>query len=325
MVERTLSNLTITEYTIYEASKCLRRSFLFSKYTVYNLFHDTQKIKKRTLTYIPYEESLRYEILKKIYYYAVSILVAKEKLSFEKFKKISLFIIDKEIKKNKDKTLKNNLRQSNYDKIKKEIILELDKHFLIINPYDFENNIDNFLTLSLNVEEVVTLALERLRDNIKDKMIKIDFKGIPTLKLEILGIEKLNEFSFNIIITSIFNINDDLIHNDYILMIYFIYFKNFLKEDGEFKKNFNENVFLNEIIIYNPLTIKRTKVDYKKTMGCFSFSDFLRLLKIYNDGLDFKNLDKISCEYCENIAICLNKNTTMSKAKTIAIKKSKNT
>lgn len=325
MVERTLSNLTITEYTIYEASKCLRRSFLFSKNTVYNLFNDTQKIKKRTLTYIPYGESLKYEILKKIYYYTANILTTKMKLSFEEFKKFSLFIIEKEIKKNKDKTSRNNLRQSNYDKIKKEIILELDKHFLIINPYDFENNVDNFLTLSLNVEEVCTLATNRLRQDIKDKILKVDFKGVPSLKLEILGIEKLNDFSFNIIITSIFNINEDLIHNDYLLMIYFIYFKEFLKQESELKNKFGNDVFLNEIIVYNPLKIKRTRVDYSKTMGCFSFSDFLRLLKIYNDGLDFKNLDKNSCEYCENLSICLNKNTTMSKAKTIAIKNSKNT
>lgn len=325
MVERTLSNLIITEYTIYEASKCLRRSFLFSKNTVYNLFNDTQKIKKRTLTYIPYEESLKYHILKKIYYYSASMLLNKKRLTFEEFKKFSIFILEKEIQNNKTKVKKNNLRQSNYDKIKKDIILELDKHFLIINPYDFENNINNFLTLTLNVEEIVNLAISRLRKQIADKILKINFNGVPNLKLEILGIEKINEFSFNIIITSIFDIKEELIHNNYLLMIYFIYFKDFLKKQSELKNNFNEDVFLNEIIVYNPLTIKRTRIDYKKTMGSFSISDFLRLLKIYNDGLDFKNLDKNSCDYCENIAICLNKNTTMSKAKTIAIKKSKNT
>ncbi|MGL5713200.1 hypothetical protein [Cetobacterium sp.] len=323
MVERTLSNLTITEYTIYEASKCLRRSFLFSKHTVYNLFQNAQKIKKRTLTYIPYDESLKYHILKKIYYYSVEILIKNGKLNFEEFKKFSIFIIEKEIQSNREKTSKNNLRQSNYNEIKKNIILELDKHFLIINPYDFEKSVSRFLSIDINSEEIINIGKNKLRKEIKDKILSVDFNGVPKLKLDILSIEKLNDYSFNIIMTSILNINYELIHNNYILAILFIYFKDIFDFEKNMNGIFNEYVFLNEIIIYNPLTMNRIKIEYKDIMGTFSLNEFIKLVKIYNDGLDFKNLNQNNCEHCENELICLNKNTTISKKKIIALKRNK--
>ena len=313
MVERTLSNMVINEYTIYEASKCLRRSFLLSKNTVYNLFKDDIKIKKRTRAYLHYEDSLEYSILKKIYYYTANILLKDNKISFDNFKKFSLLIIEKEIESNKKKALELNLNKSDYNRIRRKIIIELDKHFSIINHYDFENNISSFITLNINVKDVIDIALKPLRKKVSDKITNIEFKkGIPALKIDILAIEKINDFSFDLILTSILNINKDLIHTNYLISILFIYFKNLDKNNSIFKEHFHSNALLNNIVIYNPLTLKRHKISYSDITGTFSINEFIKLLKIYNESLDFKNLDKNSCNFCENISICKNKNTTMS-------------
>ena len=55
------------------------------------------------LKYVPYEETLQYIVLKKIYFKAFEQIIKKKELNLLNFKKIYITILEKEIEFNKKK------------------------------------------------------------------------------------------------------------------------------------------------------------------------------------------------------------------------------
>jgi hypothetical protein len=262
-----------------------------------------EETKKFTSTrakgYIHYSESLKYLILKKIYMVTASKLAAGEALTLEDFKKYSAYIIEKEIATNKRRMDKG---VEHYEEIKQKIIQELPEHFELLNIYDFENSIKNAFITKVDLKEYLKKIVSKLRKHILPSIPSLEQEGSPLLQMEIMSVN-LTKDNLDIVTTLMMDIDKDYIHRNFLVSILFNYFYYFMKDEII---NFfgTEKYTIRSVIIYNPLTLKRTNISFEDIKGTLVEMDLFRILKTFIENYSARTLDTRNCKFCENKRLC---------------------
>lgn len=303
ITQRNLNSMVFDEFFFIEYQRCQERAYRMSCINgIRNILDDNNKNKPiRIKRYVPYSDTLKYLILKKIYFKTADILFKKGTITQEDFKNLSLVIIEKEIESNNKKINKPN---SHYNTIKNNIIKELESHFENISPYDFENVLYSFSTLKINLKKYLILRLASLKQTFQKNIPQFEWNGEPILKINIIGLQK-KEKLYNIVITYPGYINPKMLHRNIYVATIIQYAKLFLdKELG---------LFFNKLIVYLPLSLERIEIDYDDIAGVFQESEWFKILKNIVSGCTTKTNDTKYCEFCENNFFCYHRTNTTNK------------
>lgn len=306
MLKRNWNNIIFDEFFFYEFSKCqFRAACIINKNLVRNQYCEkSKKIKPiKAKGYHHYNDTLVYLILKKISFVMVSKLTSQENVDLNWFKKTAAIIIEKEISFLSKKA--HNRTQKYFQKIREKVTAKLEGLFKLIDVYDFSNTIENCSIKKINLKEYLDSLKSRLSKHTLSVIPDFNFDdGAPYFKHEMLGVnlDEENE-SLEIVITHLFDLNDDTLHRNFFLNILFNYFY-YVEKDILNKKYDLEIKKVNKIIVYNPLTLKRKEVFFEEVKGTLSELDLFRIMKSYIDNNLSRSLDHSECPYCENKEYC---------------------
>lgn len=302
-----IKDLLLDEFFLYEYTKCQLRAVLFSKQnyvgTLYNpVGKDSNRF--RAKKYIHHDETLEYKILKSIYYKTFELIGTKG-LNFNNFKELALIIIQKEINAVKKKNVKRN--QTYYDEIQKRIFVNLETHFNLINEYDMSDSIDKFVSLKANLRDYLIYREKSINFFRPEKVQSIDWDsvdGSPHFLLNFINIKK-DEYGISIVMTSPFDIEDDMVHRNFYIsfIIQYIYYmyssKNLLATFCNDKK---PNI--DKLIVYYPLKMERKEYRFKDINGIYSETEMISILRVILEKLYTRTYDTSQCRYCENREFC---------------------
>lgn len=304
-----IKDLLLDEYFLYEYTKCQLRAVLFAKQnyigTLLNPV-DKKNSRFRSKRYIPHDETLEYKILKNIYYKTFE-LIEKKGLNFKNFKELAFIIIQKEINLVKKKNVKRT--QNYYDEIQKKILTNIEKHFNLINEFDMSDSIDKFISLKADLREYLIYRENSINFFRPEKIQTINWDeidGSPSFLLNFINLKK-DEYGISIVMTSPFDIEDNMVHRNFyisfiIQYIYYMYPKEKLKEFfGTDKPN------IDKLIIYYPLKLERKEYRFKDINGIYSELEMISILKVILEKLYIRTYDTSQCKYCENREFCFHR------------------
>lgn len=302
-----IKDLLLDEFFLYEYNKCPLRAVLFAKRNyVGTLSNPVGKKSKRfkSKQYVPHDETLEYKILKSIYYKTFE-LIETNGLNFNNFKELALIIIQKEINAVKRKNVKRT--QAYYDDIQKKIFTNLENHFNLINEFDMSGSIDKFISLKADLREYLIYREKTINFFRPEKVQSIDWDsvdGSPHFLLNFINIKK-DEYGISIVMTSPFDIEDDMVHRNFyisfiIQYIYYMYPRERLSE--MFGDNLKPNI--DKLIVYYPLKMERKEYSFKDINGIYSETEMISILRIVLEKLYTRTYDTTQCKYCENREFC---------------------
>lgn len=301
-----IDDVLFDEYFLYEYNKCQMRAFMFSKsnYVITLADFETKKDKKyKSKKYVHHDETLKYKILKNLYYKTFSMIVDKG-ISMDKFKELALVILEKEINLNKKKS--RNKRGAYYDGINKSIILNLEKHFNLINEFDMKDSIDSFISIKVDLKEYLQFRESKINPIYSSKLIKVDWdqvKGSPKFLLNFINLKK-DEDGISIVMTSPLNIDDKLIHRNFYISFIIQYVYYFYPKEKLIKIFGTDKVNINKLIVYYPLNFERKEYKFKDIVGVYQEMDMLRIIRIFLEKLYIRTNDTKECKSCENQDFC---------------------
>lgn len=306
MLKRNWNQVIFDEFFFYEYSRCqFRAACMANPKLVRNQYcPKAEKIKPiRVKGYHYHDDTLKYLILKKILFTLVNTLINKDSVNLNWFKKTSALIIEKEISSISKKA--HNRKLKYFENIKEQIANQLENLFSLVDTEDFTNTLEDTLILKINLEEYITSLKSRLSKHTLSVIPDFDFsKGFPIFKHEILSVNyNQQEESLSLVISSIFEITDNMVHRNFILNILFNYYYYFIK--NELSKKYSINIkFMNKITVYNPLQNKKSIVYFEDLKGTLSELDLFRIMKTYIDNNTARTLNTSNCLFCENKEFC---------------------
>lgn len=302
-----IKDLVLDEYFLYEYVKCQLRAVMFSKknYVITLNDYNAKKDKKyKAKQYIHHNETLKYKILKNIYYKTFGVI--KKGINFEEFKNLSILIIQKEIDSNKKKA---KYTQTYYDKIQTEIFKELEEHFSIINEFDMSNSIDSFITLKANLRTYLQYRQSCINPKYTPLLVNIDWEqviGDPLFLLNFINIKK-NEDCIDIVMTSPLNIDDELVHRNFYISFIIQYVYYFYPKEKIIETFGKEKVNINKLIVYYPLKKERKEYSFKNINGVYQDTEIIRILRVILEKLFVRTNNTKECKFCENKEYCLHR------------------
>lgn len=303
-----MKDVLIDEYFLCEYTRCQLRAFMFCKSNYVTTLCDLNKKKDkkyRAKKYIPHDDTLKYKILKAIYYKTFSMI--KGGINFEQFKELAILITEKEIKSNKKKAKTRS--DAYFDKIQKNIFKELEDHFNIINEYDMSESIEEFVTLKANLKKYLEYRRGSLNPYYNKLILEIKWEevvGEPFFLLNFINIKK-DDDGISVVMTSPLNIRDEMTHRNFYISFVIQYIYYFFPRE-KIKEIFGEEyVNVNKLIVYYPLTKERKEYTFKDVNGVFQEIELLRILFVFLNKLAIRTLDTTNCKHCENKDYCFHR------------------
>lgn len=220
----------------------------------------------------------------------------------EEFKNMSLIIIEKEILQNQKRFSKD---RTHYEKIRNQILRELEKHFYNFFQYDTDNLVQSISKIKIDMKEYLETRKQGLRESFQKNIPSFEWDGVPKFKLEVLGVQKEENDLFNLIITCPFNIDDKLVHRN--LFISTVIQFCLLNLSKQF------NLHFNKLIVYFPLTIERKEFFYEDIVGVFQETEWFKIIKTIVSGCTAKAFDTTNCKFCENNFFCYHRTSSSNK------------
>lgn len=327
MLKKNWNNVIFDEFFFYEFSKCqFRAACMINKKLVRNQYCDKAKKLKpiRVKGYHHYADTLKYLILKKITFVLVDKLCKGENADLNWFKKMAAIIIEKEISFISKKA--HNRKPRYFQTIKEQVTEKLEGLFKLIDTYDFSDALENCIIKRIDLKEYLDSLMDRLNRHTISAIPGFNFDdGIPLFKHEILGVNYCQEReSLEIIITHLFDLNDDMLHRNFFLNILFNHF--YYVEREILSKKYNIEIDrVDKIVVYNPLTLKRKEVFFEEVKGTLSEMDLFRIMKAYIDNNLSRSLDHSECPYCENKEFCEVRTRSINKEALKSVLRTKNT
>lgn len=306
MLKRNWNNIIFDEFFFYEFSKCqFRGACMINKKLVRNQYCvEAKKIKPiKVKGYHHYDDTLKYLILKKITFVLSDALCKGDNISLNWFKKMAAIIIEKEISFISKKA--HNRSQRYFQAIRESVTEKLEGLFKLIDTDDFSDSLESCVIKKINLKEYLDSLTTRLNTHTLKIIPEFNFEsGSPLLKHEILSMNyKEEKESLEIVITHLFDLNDDTLHRNFFLNILFNHF--YYVEKNIMNKNFDIEIKrVDKIIVYNPLTLKRKEVLFEDVKGTLSEMDMFRIMKAYIDNNLSRSLNHSECPYCENKEFC---------------------
>lgn len=251
------------------------------------------------LKYVPYEDTLQYIILKKIYFKSFEHISRKKSLNLLEFKKIYITILEKEIELNRKKLAK---LETHYNKIRNKLLREVENHYNNILELDIVDSIYKFSSIKIDLIEYLKQRYSEIKEEYKKNIININFDEMEyiTFKQDFINIQLIQNNKFNLIITLPYKVEEKLINKNCIIGMLLRYCKIFISK--ELKMNFNE------LIVYYPLEIKREKYNIYDVYNTFQDLDWIKVLLTIKNKLTITSNDNKNCKYCENSLLCFTNN-----------------
>lgn len=304
-----MKDVLIDEYFLYEYTKCQLRAFMFCKSNYVTDLPDSLKrknIKYKFKKYVPYDETLKYKILKNIYYKTFS-LVKEKGINFEEFRNLAILIIEKEIRANKKKA--KTRTETYYEKIQKSIFKELEEHFNLINEYDMSDSIEEFVTLKANLKKYLQYRQGSLNPFYNKYILQINWeevKGEPLFLLNFINIKK-DDDGISIVMTSPLNIIDEMVHRNFYISFVIQYVYYFFPKEKIREIFGKEYVNINKLIVYYPLKKERKEYSFKDINGVFQEIEMIRVIYTFLNKLAIRTQDTTMCKHCENKQYCFHR------------------
>ncbi|MGL4998150.1 MAG: hypothetical protein ACRC5T_04215, partial [Cetobacterium sp.] len=175
---RSFNKMVLDEFFFYETSKCLRRSYLSVCVNAISVNKQFAELgQKKTYAYQPYNDSLEYLILEKIYLFTFDKLIKGEMISLDSFKKISVIVLEKEVEKNKKRSDNIGVEKTDYYYLKNKILKDLPSHFDLISQFDFEDALIKPFLLKINLQDYFKFKHSLMRKIVTDNIPKVDWVG----------------------------------------------------------------------------------------------------------------------------------------------------
>ena len=258
------------------------------------------------LKYVPYGESLKYTMLKKIYFKTYDFIIKNKSISLLEFKKIFITIIEKEIENNKRKLFK---KEEHYNKIRNSVFKDIEKHYKNIIELDIVDSIYKLSSFKIDLKEYLKTRIDEIKDEYKKNIVNIDFDEIQnvTFKQEYISIQKNIDNSFNLIIVSPYKIIEKMVHKNCYIGTLLRYCSMFLSKELNLK--------FKNLIVYYPLEITRKIYTIHDIFNYFQEIDWLKILASFKNKLTITTNDNTNCEFCENSKLCFNNNNIIKNKK----------
>lgn len=304
-----IKDILLDEFFLYEYTKCQLRSVLFAKQNYVGTLLDPLSKKSsrfKAKRYIPHDETLEYKILKTLYYKAFE-LIDNKGLNFGNFKELAIIIIQKEINAVKRKNVKRT--QAYYDNIQKKIFTKLEDHFNLINEFDISNPIDKYITLKANLREYLIYRESTINFIRPEKVVSIDWNqidGNPLFLLNFICIKK-DDFGISIVMTSPFDIEDNMVHRNFYISFIIQYIYYFYPKDRLFEYFGDTQPNIDKLIVYYPLKLERKEYKFKDINGVYSEQEMNCMLRVILEKLYTRTYDTSQCKYCENREFCFHR------------------
>lgn len=313
-----MKGVNLTEFFLYEFSRCQFRAFSFIKENHILKLADLTKganksISYRMKKYKPNEEMFKYIILKKIYYKSFEILLKHEKLTLDLFKNIFITIIEKEIKTYKKKY---HIKKE-FEKFKSELFNEAEDYFLLINEFDANNSVDKFITYKINLKEYLEFKFSKINPVYTPNLPIIDWENVngePYFILNLINI-KADKNGLTIVMTSPLKVIPEMVHRNFYISFIIEYIYYFYPYNDELKKIFNttQRININKLIVYYPLEKKREEYTFQQINGVLQAVEIARVLRIYLEKLYTRTNDTSLCYECENNEYCFHRTNAKNK------------
>ena len=247
------------------------------------------------LKYVPYEETLQYIVLKKIYFKAFEQIIKKKELNLLNFKKIYITILEKEIEFNKKKLPKP---EKHYNDIRNKLLRNIEKNYNNIIELDATDNIYKFSSIKIDLKEYLNFRFNEIKESYKKNIPNINLEEMEHInyKQDFLFIQKNVDNSFNFIITSPNNVIEELTHKNCMIGTLLRYLCVFVSRELNLK--------FENLIIYYPLQIKRKVYNIRDVFNTFQDIDWIKVLLSMQHKLTITTNDNKYCKYCENSLMC---------------------
>lgn len=306
------------------------REFFICPYRASTSWNRNLKIRvgdsfNKCLRYVPYGETLVYLIMKKIIYFFFGRLKERNSVNYAEFKGFALIILEKEIKSNKEKSIKKD--NIYYSAIRKEVVDRLEVLFDIINEFDIEDSIETFIKIKFDIIKYLKKVEERVSKVYFKNIPRVsDEFGNPFFEFDIISINKKSEFDIEVVMTEIADIPEEMKHRNYLIAMISQYIFHYYKKDEEFLNKFNTENQHVSVVTYNPITLERRKYEFADFNGKYSEAEINRILNVIKSGSAAKCVKKDICKFCEQQRSCINKisnNNSYAKFKQELIKKNR--
>ena len=241
--------------------------------------------------YVPHGDTLKYTILKKIYFKAFDIM-SKRPLSLADFKAIAIIIIEKECRLNDDKIRKN---EGYYAKIKLKVIKEIEKHFKLLEPLDVIDSIKRNKRIKVDLKELLKEEVSNIKNTPIDAYL-IDEISECKFIFDCINIQREGEF-FNIVLTLPYDVNKEFVHRNCIIGTIIKYAVRMLSKELELD--------FAKLIVYYPLKLSREEYQLKDVLYTFQTGQWLKVLNSIKHKSTTTCIDNKHCKYCENNIWCL--------------------
>ncbi|MGL6121292.1 MAG: hypothetical protein ACRC0V_12400, partial [Fusobacteriaceae bacterium] len=304
------NNVSFDEFFFYEMDRCQYRaaSMANSQYVrVVNNEQNNKPKRLRGLTYVPYKETLLALMSKKMLFVLFNELNKKGEANLNWFKKACVTIIEKEIKINsgkctRDRTYYNSIR------IKATNLIELI--FNKTNSADLEGSFSTCRIEKIDLAKFFALLKTKVSRGVGNSIPDYEgINGFPLYKHEILSVN-IKEGTLEIVIPSIFQVNEEMKHRNFLYKMLFRHFAEMVdaitKETGIFVE------FVTTIVVYNTLTMERSIIHFNDVKNTFSEMDLIRTMNAYIGNNLSRTIDFSNCEFCESRRFCSIKSRSSS-------------
>lgn len=313
MLLKNFNNFMLDELFLHEFFNCQYRSSLSWSRTCLDVFdNDIGKFNKYWVKkYIPYGDTLYYIIMKKSLYKLIYDMKKGKTVSLELFKNIVILVCENEIKKNKSKLDKG---YKHYLNIKKRVINNTENLFDLVMVDDFIEGLEDFLTIKIDLKNYLESRKNKLSTLIQNSFPNLEWRGIPFFKIEIINIKKVSDTSFDIVLASILEPQDNLKHRSFFISFIIQYFYSFYSKSDFFLEKFKiGKPNINKVIVYNPLTLSRKTYTYEDINGIYQDLEMYKMLFIIINSVSVKNPNYQNCKMCEQNYVCQSRTNSKNK------------
>lgn len=291
-----MSYLEFDEFFWIEYQRCQERAYMITKRSSRKVKIDNDNIVSfKFLKYVPYDETLQYIILKKIYFKSFDYMLKKGSLNLAEFKKIFITILEKEIVFNKKKFQK---QETHYNSIRNKLLKKIEGHYNNLVEIDALDYIYKFSNIKIDLKKYLKSRMEEIKDSYKKNIPEINFEELENVfyKQDFLFIQKNIDNSFNFIMTSPNKTINDLIHKNCIIGTIIRYLTLYVSKELDLK--------FKNLIIYYPLELKREIYNISNIFNYFQDIDWIKVLLSIKYKLTITTNNNEYCKYCENSLMC---------------------
>lgn len=139
-----------------------------------------------------------------------------------------------------------------------------------------------------------------------EKVVSIDWdkvEGNPLFLLNFISIKK-DDYGISIVMTSPFDIDDDMVHRNFYISFIIQYIYYFYPKEKILEVFGNDKPNIDKLIVYYPLKLQRKEYRFRDINGIYSEQEMNAILRVILEKLYIRTYDTRQCRHCENNEFC---------------------